>query len=344
VDAGPLPAAAERRRQREGVVLTGPFTGLLDELADGVRVLGWAEGIHVRAQYLRARNAVVRHLVAQHGLRVVAAETHFALSRPVDAHVRGLGPAEPSAAVVRGVWSWWTGAALRDNLALLTWLRRYNTGRAPADQVRFYGLEMYGAAPGDDAAPGPGAEPADVRHAALLRRRLAAHRAAGGDHRDLAVRDAAQYLTFQEVARRHPYGPILVFEQTEHLDRRVPGSLGEHLARQEYGPFRAVGAVWREGDPAVRYPLGRYRELSRHLARAAVEHSPGLLPGPAGTAALDLRPYRTAHRGPAAQAPAPAPALADAATAFDAALYAPALSPAPTLADAPDPPDAPAAP
>jgi hypothetical protein len=323
----------------------------VDELAADARVLGWAEGVHLRAEYLLARNAAVRHLVERHAVKAIAAETNFALSRPADMYIRGLGPPEPTPAAVRGVWSW-SRAALPDNLTLLRWLRRHNIGRAPADRVRFYGLEMYGTGADDpDAAPGRDAldDPADRRHAGILHRRLLEHRAAGGDHRDLVARDGAQYLTLQEVARRHPDGPILLFEQVEHLDRRVPESLGAHLARGGLGRYRAVGAVWGDGDPTVRYPLGRYRELSRALRRKAEAVTAGrgsdarseLLAGPAGTSVLDLRGWQptarrapaagpTASRGPDASAAAgdPDAALADAATAFDAVLYAPTLSPA----------------
>ncbi|MYR56140.1 hypothetical protein GTY54_07690 [Streptomyces sp. SID625] len=46
------------------------------------RVLGWSEGVHLRTEYLAARDAVVRHLVERHPVRAIAAETDFALSRP----------------------------------------------------------------------------------------------------------------------------------------------------------------------------------------------------------------------------------------------------------------------
>jgi hypothetical protein len=301
------------------------LASLVGELADGARVLGWSEGVHLRAEYLRARNAVVRHLVERHGLRVLAAETHFALSRAADAHIRGLGPDDPGPAAVRGVWSW-SRAPLADNLALLRGLRRHNAGLPPDEQVRFYGLEMYGG-PADGIAPDGRAfdDPDDLRHAARLRRRLAEHRAAGGDHRDTAVRDAAQYLTLQEVARRHADGTILLFEQVEHLDPRVPGSLGARLAQGGLGHYRAVGAVWHDGDPTVRYPLGRYRDLSRRLQEHVDARTPVPLAAPAGTVVVDLRPYAA----PASPSPdSPDAPLGDAATAFHAVLHAPVLTPA----------------
>ncbi|QHC27549.1 erythromycin esterase family protein [Streptomyces sp. HF10] len=254
-------------REGEPPPLDRGGAALLDQLATDARVIGWSEGVHLRTEYLVARNAVIRHLVERHGVRAIAAETNFELSRPSDAYIRGLGPAEPAPAAVRGAWSW-SRAPLTDNRALLRWLRHHNAALTPAEQVRFYGLEMYGTPAAEPhGAPAPTAlhDPADLRHAERLRRLLREHRAVGGDHRDTAVRDSAQYLTMREISRRHPDGPILLFEQVEHLDQRVPGSLGEHLARGGLGRFRVVGAVWRDGDPTVRYPLGRYRELSRRL-------------------------------------------------------------------------------
>ncbi|MFH8224345.1 erythromycin esterase family protein [Streptomyces sp. NPDC018057] len=333
-DTGPDPAAAPPP-------LDGRCAALLGELAADARVLGWSEGVHLRTEYLTARNAVVRHLVERQAVRAIAAETDFALSRAADAYIRGLGPDEPTPDAVTGVWSW-SRTPLPDNRALLRRLRRHNRALDPALHVRFYGLEMYGAAseePGGAPRHTVSDDPADRRHADRLRRLLLEHRAAGGDHRDLAVRDAAQYLTLQEVARRHPDGRILLFEQVEHLDRRVTGSLGAHLARQELGHFRAVGAVWRDGDPTVRYPLGRYRELS-HRLHDLTKAGPGggagapvPLAPPAGSAeaagpvVFDLRPWQAAaaDASPAAHPDAP---LADTATAFDAVLYTPALSPA----------------
>ena len=187
-------------------------------------------------------------------------------------------------AAVCGVWSWWR-LPLQENLSLVTWLRQHNATRPPDRRVRFYGLDTY-----------------------------------GGDHRDVAARDAAQYTTLEEVARRHPQEPILLFEQVEHLDPAIPGSLGEHLARGRLGPVRSVAALWREGDPSVRYPLGPYLPLARWL-----EHNRGLLvDGPAGTGILDLR------TGSTATAAEPDPVIAEAAQRFDAVLYAPRLTAAAT--------------
>lgn len=280
---------------------------LVDELADGTRVLGWAEGPHLTAECLGVRNAVIAHLVRDGRLLLIAAETGFARSRAADAYVLGEGPDEPDAATVRGVWSW-IRRPLHANGVLLRWLRRHNATVPPERRVRFVGLEMFG---NDGIGTLPDGD--DERVATELRERLGRHRAAGGNHRDLAVRDGAQYWTLQQVAARFPGEGILVFEQVEHLDRRLVGSLGWHLARAELGRSRVVGGVWRDGEPSVRYPLGRYLDLSRWLG----DHRSTLITAPLGTGLLDLRGQ-----------PRSEPALADAAAAFDAVHFAPTLTPA----------------
>ncbi|GAA5065055.1 erythromycin esterase family protein [Nocardia callitridis] len=294
-------------------VLPAMLATLVDELVEDARIVAWSEGIHQRAEYLTVRNAVLRHLVERQAIRVVAAETNFALSRPADAYIRGAGSDTPNEEVVRGMWSWGR-AALRANLELLCWLRLHNAELPDRDRVRFYGLDMFGYdrhAPTDSGAALT--DPEDKHLAATLNARLTAHLMTGGDHRAIAVRDAAQYLSLKTIAHRHPSSRLFLFEQTEHLDPRAPGSLGAHLARGELGTSRTVGAVWRDGDPTVTYPLGRYRELSRWL----MNHPGDLIEAPDGTGIIDLRPWRT----PTAETDHP---LTAAAAAFDAVLYAPA--------------------
>lgn len=118
---------------------------LVDELADGTRVLGWAEGAHLKVEYLGVRNAVIAHLVRSDRLRLIAAETGFASSRAAGAYVLGEGPDEPDDATVRGVWSW-SRSPLHANAVLLRWLRRHNATVAPERRVRFAGDALAGGA------------------------------------------------------------------------------------------------------------------------------------------------------------------------------------------------------
>ncbi|MFT4210578.1 MAG: erythromycin esterase family protein [Microbacterium sp.] len=243
----------------------------LTELVMPTRVFGWAEGLHNRAEYLTARNAVVAHGVDAGWFHILTAETNFAASRAVDAYLGGAGDDEPSREIVAAAWSWHPGP-LRHNAELLRWLRVRNRQREGAGRIRFYGLDMFG----DQHHPNPPvSEAADRAVAAALTRRLRRHRAAGGDHRDLAVRGAAQYAVLREVAHRHPGERLLVFAQTEHLDPARPASLGSRLARGALGEYAAVGAVWDPDDPTVRYPLGGYAGLAGLAAAAEAMPLPG---------------------------------------------------------------------
>ncbi|MFT4307076.1 MAG: erythromycin esterase family protein [Microbacterium sp.] len=262
--------------------LSGPVATSLSGLVMPTRVFGWAEGLHNRAEYLVARNAVVAHGVDAGWFRILTAETNFAASRAVDAYLGGAGEDEPSREIVAAAWSWHP-APLRHNAELLRWLRARNRRREEDTRIRFYGLDMFG----DQHHPNPPAsEAADRAVVAALTRRLSRHRATGGDHRDLTVRGAAQYAVLREVARRHPGERLLVFAQTEHLDPARPASLGGRLARGALGAYTAVGAVWDPDDPTVRYPLGRYAALAQHGAQTTTMALPGgavlSAPTPAG--------------------------------------------------------------
>ncbi|MDF0532053.1 erythromycin esterase family protein [Tsukamurella sp. 8F] len=244
--------------------LPGAAAGLVDRLASSARILGWAEGIHVRAEYLAARDAVVRHLADR--LVAVAAETRAERAVAADRYIRGEGTDRLDADAVGSVWTW-SPTPLLQNATLLRTLRAHNASRAGAP-VRFYGLETH-----------------------------------VGDHRDLAARDAAQYESLRRVAERHPDGLILLFEQTGHVDPGIPGSLGSHVAQGELGVYRTVGALWRAGDPTVHFPLGDYEQLSARLdgARSRLLPMPGgtLLAGPEQVPDIAGSPFDAALYAPA---------------------------------------------
>ncbi|OYN93341.1 hypothetical protein CGZ95_18390 [Enemella evansiae] len=245
----------------EPLRLGRPARDAVQRLLTDTGILGWAEGLHNRREYLAARNAVIIEGVRAGWFRIIAAETNFAAALATDAYLAGVGPNEPSAEVVCGMWSW-IPYPLQQNRDLLVWLRVHNQGVAAHRRVVFAGLEMFGD---HHQRPVPPVDPEDRRLAAVLTRRVAAHRHRGGDHRDERVRDRIQYALLRRLAARHPGERILLFEQTEHLDPTRPLSLGRHLARGAVGRYRAVGAVWAADDPAAHYPLGPYAELAREF-------------------------------------------------------------------------------
>jgi erythromycin esterase-like protein len=215
----------------------------LEALSTGARVVGWSEGLHNCAEYLSARNAVIIHGVRAGWFRLIAAETNVDQAQSVDRYLAGQGPDDPPDDVVTAMWSWFR-TPLAHNAALLRWLRGHNAAVPSSRRVIFSGLDAFGD--GDS----------------------------GGAHRNLAVRDRAQFDNLRRFAADRPHERILVFEQTEHLDPTLEGSLGAHLARGELGAYRVAGALWTPGDPRARYPLGDYRPLAEAAVRAGHSSTP----------------------------------------------------------------------
>lgn len=203
----------------------------VDALVAGARVIGWAEGLHNCAEYLAARNAVIVHGVTSGAFRLIAAETNAEQARDVDRYLAGDGQDAPDA-LVTAMWSWYR-TPLAHNAALLRWLRAYNASVASSRRVVFTGLDSF-----------------------------------DGDHRDLDARDRVQYDNLRRLADEHPGERILLFEQTEHLDPTLDGSLGSHLVGGDLGVYRVAGALWTPGDPRARYPLGPYAPLAETAAAA----------------------------------------------------------------------------
>ncbi|MFF5974875.1 erythromycin esterase family protein [Streptomyces sp. NPDC012769] len=105
----------------------------------GVRLVGLGESTHGTAEFFRLKHRLVRYLVTEHGFRTFAMEASASAAPAVDAYVRGRGEPGDGAAVLGGLgfWTWRT----REVLDLLEWLRAYNRGRSPAEQVGFAGID-----------------------------------------------------------------------------------------------------------------------------------------------------------------------------------------------------------
>jgi erythromycin esterase len=114
----------------------------LDAIGDALAsasVVGLGEATHGTRECFELKARVVRHLVEERGLRLLAIEAAFADTMAVDAYVRGERDGDPAAAVAEmGFWTWST-AAVRD---LVAWLRAFNDGRDPGDRVRVFGVDV----------------------------------------------------------------------------------------------------------------------------------------------------------------------------------------------------------
>lgn len=102
------------------------------------RIVGLGEASHGAKEFSQLKHRLLRFLVKELGIRLLALEAHFSPALAVDRYVRqGKGDSETALGGLYS-WPWMTD----DMLALIEWLRAFNTDRRPQDQVRFYGLDM----------------------------------------------------------------------------------------------------------------------------------------------------------------------------------------------------------
>ncbi|MFC7058682.1 erythromycin esterase family protein [Halovenus salina] len=110
---------------------------LTDTLGDAT-IVGLGEATHGTHDLFELKGAVVRHLVADCGVRTVAFETDFAKTLALDEYVRrGEGTAADALdALVLWVWR------AESILETVEWLRAFNEGRPPEDRVRLLGVSL----------------------------------------------------------------------------------------------------------------------------------------------------------------------------------------------------------
>jgi len=112
----------------------GPFT---DTLGDAT-IVGLGEATHGTRELFELKGAVVRHLVANRGLRTVAFETDFAKTLALDEYVRR-GEGTAADALDELVLWVWRAESILDTVE---WLRAFNEGRPPEDRVRLLGVSL----------------------------------------------------------------------------------------------------------------------------------------------------------------------------------------------------------
>lgn len=109
------------------------------------RVVLLGEASHGTHEYYAWRTALTRRLVEQAGFSIVAVEGDWPDCDQIDRFVRH-DPRTPQdarqALQVFRRWPTWMWAN-QDVAELITWMRRWNQGRAEPEQVRFAGLDVY---------------------------------------------------------------------------------------------------------------------------------------------------------------------------------------------------------
>ena len=116
-----------------------PNFGKLFDRFGAKRVVLLGEASHGTSEFYRARAAITRRLIAEHGFTIVAVEADWPDAAAIDRKVRGLKPrADARPAFQRfPAWMWKN----RDVEAFVHWLARHN--QKAAEQCGFYGLDIY---------------------------------------------------------------------------------------------------------------------------------------------------------------------------------------------------------
>jgi protein-L-isoaspartate(D-aspartate) O-methyltransferase len=116
------------------------FGALFARFADR-RVVLLGEASHGTSEFYRARTAISRHLIEQHGFEILAVEADWPDAAAIDRYVRHLPPQSALAKPFQRfpVWMWRNAEVLE----LVEWMRSFNGARAAASRVGFYGLDLY---------------------------------------------------------------------------------------------------------------------------------------------------------------------------------------------------------
>ncbi|MDQ3287217.1 MAG: protein-L-isoaspartate(D-aspartate) O-methyltransferase [Pseudomonadota bacterium] len=105
------------------------------------RVVLLGEASHGTSEFYRARAAITRRLIEEHGFDLVAVEADWPDAAMIDRDVRQLQPRRDAPAPFSRFPTWmWRNT---DVDAFIGWLREYNAGQGPGKRVGFHGLDLY---------------------------------------------------------------------------------------------------------------------------------------------------------------------------------------------------------
>src|SRR5256714_4878240 len=116
------------------------FGRMFDRFADA-RVVLLGEASHGTSEFYRARAAITRRLIEQHGFSIVAVEADWPDAAAVDRYVRHKAPLREAERAFRRFPTWmWRNT---DVDAFVRWLRGHNQPLPDSNRVGFYGLALY---------------------------------------------------------------------------------------------------------------------------------------------------------------------------------------------------------
>ncbi|MBL8896012.1 MAG: erythromycin esterase family protein [Planctomycetes bacterium] len=222
-----------------------PFAPALD----GVRVIGLGEATHGQRESFERKRELTMHLIAQHGVRLVAYEASATRALACDAYVQGESDDLDAAMKGFGMLIW----SIEENAQLLRDLRAWNARARPEERVRFVGIDVQD----------PGAAAARIEELAAEEPELGAHAQAIAERLNPAVQklwsgDNADYLALLAEVR----GLAERIESWSAADASRP----RELARRAQELRWAVEAFFSPG--------GRDRAMAEMLLAALVEAGP----------------------------------------------------------------------
>jgi protein-L-isoaspartate(D-aspartate) O-methyltransferase len=116
------------------------FGSLFDRFAQA-RVVLLGEASHGTSEFYRARAAITRRLIEQHGFSIVAVEADWPDAASIDRYVRHKAPRDDAEAPFRRFPTWmWRNQEVDD---FIRWMREHNEKLAPQQRAGFFGLDLY---------------------------------------------------------------------------------------------------------------------------------------------------------------------------------------------------------
>ena len=121
--------------------LDDPAFGALFDRYAKARVVLLGEASHGTSEFYRARAAITRRLIEEHGFTIVAVEADWPDAASIDRYVRGRPRREGEEAPFQRFPTWmWRNT---DVDAFVRWMRRHNEGCEADAMAGFYGLDLY---------------------------------------------------------------------------------------------------------------------------------------------------------------------------------------------------------
>lgn len=116
------------------------FGSLFDRYAQH-RIVLLGEASHGTAEFYRARAAITRRLIAEHGFTIVAVEADWPDAASVDRYVRHRPARAGSEPPFQRFPTWmWRNTDVEE---FLSWMRGHNEPLEPQQRAGFYGLDIY---------------------------------------------------------------------------------------------------------------------------------------------------------------------------------------------------------